>query len=59
MVKGQAELERKIKQQQQSWKMKRFAEVAPRVNIVKANAADTKNLTITSKMLIDSKHYIK
>ena len=58
MVKGQAEFERKIKQQQQSWKMKRFAEVPPRVNIAKP-PTDTMNMTQTSKMLIESKHYIK
>ena len=59
MVKGQAELERKLRQQQQSWKMKRFSGVAPRVNIAKPHNEDTMNLTQTSKMLIDSKHYIK
>jgi len=35
MVKGQQELERRLKVNKDQWKMKRFSEVAPRVNIAK------------------------
>ena len=58
MVQGQQELERRLKINKDQWKMKRFSEVAPRVNIAKP-PTDEMNHTQTSKMLIDNKHYIK
>jgi hypothetical protein len=58
MVQGQQELERRLKINKDQWKMKRFSEVGPRVNIAKP-PTDEMNHTQTSKMLIDNKHYIK